>query len=112
MKKNLIYALTLTLAGTLSLMAYAQTPMTIKKQARVQLPCSITKGGDVQSRVKVENTSNYAIPAGTKINVQIAGAWLPNLLQTTLPKGAARDLYGPADHGGGCKAQATVVVLN
>lgn len=109
MYKQICFAATLALVGTLSFGTLAQAQQPIKKSSRLNLPCTITKGGDVQSQVRVENNSNLVIPAGTKINVQIAGASLPNLLQTSLATGASRNLSGPADHGGGCKAQATVV---
>lgn len=109
MYKQLVLVALVALAGTLSFGVLAQAQAPIKKSSRLNLPCTITKGGDVQSQVRVDNTSNLVIPAGTKINVQIAGASLPNLLQTSLAVGASRNMSGPADHGGGCKAQATVV---
>jgi hypothetical protein len=110
MNKQLLYALSLALVCAVSLTAFGQakkverevTPM--KPFKIFTLPCQITKGGDVQSRVKVTNNTGEVIPSGQKITVRIAGGTLPNLLNSNFANNTVRDLDGPAAHTTSCTA--------
>lgn len=112
MKKYLLFALSLMLFSAFTVAVVAQDAVVTKRKVyrTFTLPCQIKKGGDVTSSVLVTNNSGYTIPVNTKINVQIAGATTPNLQTSDLANNATRQMYGPADHGGGCTASASIAV--
>lgn len=112
MKKYLLIALSLMLFSAFTLAAAAQDAVVTKRKVfrTFTLPCQIKKGGDVSSNVLVTNNSGYTIPVNTKINVQIAGATTPNLQPSAFANNTTRQMYGPADHGGACTAQASFAI--
>lgn len=115
MKKQLLYSLSLALVCAASLTAFGQIKKSTREASPMKsfkiytLPCQLTKGGDVQSSVRVTNNTGAAIASGEKISVRIGGATLPNLLNSNFANNAVRDLYGPADHTGSCTASYTKV---
>jgi hypothetical protein len=115
MKKQLLYALSLALVCAVSLTAFGQAKKSTRESYPMKpfkiytLPCQIAKGGDVQSRVKVTNNTGAAIAANEKVFVKIAGASLPNVLNSSFANQSTREMAGPADHSGACTAQYTKV---